>query len=101
MGGNPAYLVGVLQVVGGKLEFIGADIFSDPSPTLGGKTIHFVLHEISGDSFEDAVNQMKDYILHMARHSRAWAALLSMMHENSRTFKPRMLPEMPKGQDNG
>lgn len=100
MGGNPAYLVGVLQVIDNKLEFVGADVFSDPSPTLGGKTISFVLHEIGGDSFEDALGQMEDYILYMARCDRGWAVLLSMMHETSRCFRMQPFKPLP-GDSNG
>jgi hypothetical protein len=83
MEGNSAYLVGVLKVEGSRLVFKGADIFSEAEPSLGDKTISFVLAEQNGDSYEDAISLLKDSILRMARYSRAYTALLAMMHKTS------------------
>ena len=100
MAGNDAHLVVVLKVEGSELVLAGADIFSEADPTFGGKTITFSLAQQSGANYEDAISKLKDYVLYMARHSRAWAALLSMMHESCCYFQPQLLSE-PKGQDNG
>ena len=57
-----AYLIGALDISGETPVFKGVQIFSESSPTIGRSMYPFVIMETQGESYIDAVQQIKEAI---------------------------------------
>lgn len=54
-----AYLVGVIATDEKPPRYMGASIFSDSNPTLGGDRWSFVIAQASGDSYGEAKENLE------------------------------------------
>lgn len=55
---NKAYLIGVIATDETPPRFLGTEIFSEETPTLGGNRFTFTILGASGTSYENAINNL-------------------------------------------
>jgi len=81
-----AYLVGYIELRHGKLEYVGADIFSEPEPSQAGGEfkLQAVLLKGYGETFADGVEDLLSRLRQLAEHMPAYAALLKQLCRTSR-----------------
>jgi hypothetical protein len=58
-----AYLVASFDVSGSAPVYLGADIFSEPTPTTRGRMLQVVLHSMEGKDFEEAWQRLVKLML--------------------------------------